>query len=43
MVTVGTMSPAEAAEVIELSLSILDRRESSVRLQETRSKRSVKK
>lgn len=42
LVTVGTMSPKEAAEVVELSLSILERREAGVRLQETRSKKSVK-
>ena len=43
MVTVGTMSPDEAKECIELSLSILERRQSDVALQETRSKASVKK
>jgi hypothetical protein len=43
MVTVGTMTPDEAAECIELSLAILERRESKVKLQETRSKASVKK
>lgn len=42
MVTVGTMTPKEAAELIELSLSMLERRTSSVALQETRSKGSVK-
>ena len=42
MVTVGTMSPREAEEVVELSLSILERREVTVNLQETRSKASVK-
>ena len=42
MVTVGTMSPDEAKELIELSLSILERRKSDLELQETRSKRSVK-
>jgi hypothetical protein len=42
MVTVGTMTPKEAAEVIELSLSILEQRQSGVQLQETRSKASVK-
>ncbi len=42
MVTVGTMSPDEAAECIELSLGILERRQASVPLQETRSKASVK-
>ena len=42
MVTVGTMSPQEAAECIELSLSVLERRTARVELQETRSKKSVK-
>ncbi|MBN2583788.1 MAG: hypothetical protein JXL80_12040 [Planctomycetes bacterium] len=42
MVTLGTMSPGEAAESIELSLSILERREAKIELQETRSKKSVK-
>jgi hypothetical protein len=42
MVTVGTMSEKEAAELVALSLDILGRRESSVPLQETRSKASVK-
>ena len=42
MVTVGCMSPKEAAEVIELSLNILERMPSSLALQETRSKASVK-
>jgi hypothetical protein len=42
MVTVGTMTPREAEECIELSLSILDRRASTVELQETRSKKTVK-
>lgn len=42
MVTVGTMTPDEAKELIDLSLSILDRRGSDLRLQETRSKASVK-
>ena len=43
MVTIGTMSPKEAAEVVEISLSILEQRKSSVTLQETRSKASVKR
>jgi hypothetical protein len=43
MVTVGTMSVDEAKEVIDLSLSILERRGGSTRLQETRSKQSVKR
>ena len=42
MVTVGTLTPREAEECIELSLSILERRESRVELQETRSKGTVK-
>ena len=42
MVTVGTMTPREAAEVIELSLAILERRKPDLQLQETRSKTSVK-
>ena len=43
MVTVGTMSPMEAEEVIDLSRSILEHRQSDVKLQETRSKASVKR
>jgi hypothetical protein len=43
MVAVGTMCPGEAAECIDLSLSILERRVSSVKLQETRSKSVFKK
>ncbi|HOE67076.1 MAG TPA: hypothetical protein PLO62_11180 [Candidatus Hydrogenedentes bacterium] len=42
MVTVGTMSPKEAAETVELSMQILERRLSEVTLQETRSKNSVR-
>ena len=42
MVTVGTMSPDEARELIDLSLSVLERRPVDVPLQETRSKASVK-
>lgn len=42
MVTVGTMSPREANEVIEMSLAILDSRNANLSLQETRSKASVK-
>ncbi len=41
MVTVGTMTPDEAKEVIDLSLSLLERRTSTVPLQRTRSKESV--
>jgi anthranilate/para-aminobenzoate synthase component II len=43
MVTVGTMSPREAQECVEMSLAILDRRQVDVQLQETRSKASVKR
>ncbi len=42
MVTVGTMSPKEAAECIEMSMAILSRRQANVALQETRSKASIK-
>jgi hypothetical protein len=42
MVTVGTMTPDEAKELIDLSLSLLEGRQSDVELQETRSKSSVK-
>jgi hypothetical protein len=42
MVTVGTMTPVEAQELIELSLSILERRKANIQLQETRSKAAVK-
>ncbi len=38
MVTVGTMTPAEAQELIDMSLAILERRASEVELQHTRSK-----
>lgn len=40
-VCIGTSSPYEAQEVIELSLAILERRKPNVQLQTTRSKRSV--
>jgi hypothetical protein len=43
MVTVGTMTPREAQEVVEMSLAILERREAEVGLQETRSKESIKR
>jgi len=43
MVTVGTISPEEAAEVIEISLGILENRRAEINLQETRSKSAVKK
>ena len=42
MVCIGTTTPYEAAEVIEYSLSILERRAPNVQLQETRSKGSIK-
>jgi len=42
MVTVGCMTPDEAKEVIELSLSIIERRQADLELQETRSKATVK-
>jgi len=42
LVTVGTMSPREAEEVVDMSLNILERRPSAQPLQETRSKASVK-
>ncbi len=41
MVCLGTMTPEEAAEDIEMSLSILERRRSQVELQRTRSKASI--
>ena len=39
--TVGTMTPDEAREVIEISLSILEARSAIVELQRTRSKASL--
>lgn len=42
MVTVGTMSPLEAQEVIDLSLQFIEGRPVEMVLQETRSKSSVK-
>ena len=41
MVTIGTTTPDEAREVIELSLSLLNREMPEVALQKTRSKRSL--
>jgi len=41
MVTVGTITPDEAREVIEISASLLERRACGVELQRTRSKRSI--
>jgi len=43
MVCVGTQSPDEAREVIEISLSLLERRAPALDLQRTRSKQSVEK
>lgn len=43
MVTVGALTPDEAREDIEISLSILERRKPEVTLQRTRSKRSLEK
>lgn len=42
MVTIGTMSPYEAEEVIEISLSCLERRQADLELQITRSKAMLK-
>ena len=42
MVTVGTITPAEAQELIDLSMQILDRQAVGTALQETRSKASIK-
>lgn len=41
MVTIGTTTPAEAREVIEMSLDLLDRRTPEFELQKTRSKESL--
>jgi hypothetical protein len=41
MVTIGTTTPAEAREVIEISLDLLDRRMPEYELQKTRSKESL--
>jgi len=43
MVTVGTMSPDEAAECIEISRATLERRTPDVDLQRTRSKSSIER
>jgi hypothetical protein len=43
MVTVGTLTPDEARECVDLSLAILEKRAHGVKLQETRSKKSLKK
>jgi hypothetical protein len=42
MVTIGTTTPAEAREVIELSLDLLNRHLPENQLQETRSKKSLR-
>lgn len=42
MVTIGTMSPDEAREVIDMSMGILENQPIEIKLQETRSKSSVK-
>ena len=43
MVTIGTTTPDEAREVIDLSLDLLARRMPENELQKTRSKRSLHK
>jgi hypothetical protein len=43
MVCVGTMTPDEAKELIDISLSLLERRGSTIPLQRTRSKESVER
>jgi hypothetical protein len=42
MVTVGTFTPKEAEELIAISLAILGRRHADIKLQETRSKATIK-
>ncbi len=42
MITVGTMSPRDAEEVIEISRNILGKQAVTVQLQETRSKSTIK-
>ena len=41
MVVIGTMTPDEAREVVELSLGFLEKRAADVELQSTRSKRAL--
>jgi len=41
MVCIGTMTPDEAKEVVEISLSVLENRAADMELQRTRSKASV--
>ena len=43
MVTVGTMTPDEAKEVIEMSLSLFEQRKANIELQVTRSKQTLVK
>lgn len=43
MVTVGTMTPREAQECIDISLNIIEKKGIAVELQETRSKAAIKK
>jgi hypothetical protein len=43
MVTVGTMTPAEAQEVIDISLKLMEHSAVDIMLQETRSKGSIRK
>ncbi len=43
MVAVGTMTPDEAREVIDMSFAMLERRAPEIKLQRTRSKSSVEK
>ncbi len=43
MVTVGTMTPMEAQECIDISLGILEKSHKDIKLQETRSKASIKR
>ncbi len=42
LVAIGTMTPLEAQEVIDISLACLEHRTATIKLQETRSKASVK-
>lgn len=41
MVTIGTATPDEAREVIDISLDLLEKRIPDLRLQRTRSKSSI--
>ncbi len=42
MITVGTMTPKEAEELVEISMNILSKQAVTVKLQETRSKSTIK-